>query len=40
MLYEKHTRFTGEEFLFSLCLAKNGGQFAIGRVDNEIIKGL
>ena len=31
-IYQQHSKVTGEEFLFSLCLAKNGGQLVVGRI--------
>lgn len=38
LLYEKHHPFTGEQLLFSMCYSKNGGQLAIGRVEEKLIE--
>lgn len=36
LLYQKHSVMTGERLMFSLCLAKNGGQLVIGKPKEEL----
>lgn len=40
LLYERHSKYTGEQFMFSMCLSKNGGQLAIGRISEDLIFGI